>query len=146
MKEEDQKRLMNSYPSWFNTEDKMKSLMCFGFNVGDGWTELLEILFCTIDQILKKYDAPDGAFEIVQVKEKFGGLRCYYEWNGSWRNHKIVDKEIHGVVRQAEKTSFTICELCGNPGQTMNDGWTVTLCDECRELRVKQRKDRLTEL
>jgi hypothetical protein len=59
----------------------------------------------------------------TQVKEKFGGLRFYY--NGG-------DEKIDGMVWLAEHMSYQICEECGtteNLGQTK--GWIKTLCGDC---------------
>lgn len=56
----------------------------------------------------------------VQVKEKFGGLRFYY--NGG-------DDYIRGVVSMAEAMSYVTCETCGAPGKLRGDRWVQTLCD-----------------
>ena len=45
---------------------------------------------------------------IVQIKEKFGGLRFYY--NGG-------DEHIHGMVSMAERWADHSCEKCGNKGK-----------------------------
>ena len=57
----------------------------------------------------------------VQVKEKFGTLRFYY--NGG-------DDYIDGLVSMAESMSAVTCEVCGNPGTSTTDGWIRTLCEE----------------
>ena len=57
----------------------------------------------------------------IQVKEKFGGLRFYY--NGG-------DDYIRGVVSMAETMSYTTCEVCGSPGNLRGKHWVQTLCDE----------------
>jgi len=56
----------------------------------------------------------------IQIKEKFGTLRFYY--NGG-------DDTIGGMVRMAESMSSVTCEECGNPGKTRGPGWIRTLCD-----------------
>lgn len=66
---------------------------------------------------------PMRPIQVVQVKEKFGGLRYYY--NGG-------DDQIFGMVTLAESVSYYMCENCGstkNVGQT--SGWITTLCKEC---------------
>ena len=62
----------------------------------------------------------------VQVKEKFGTLRFYY--NGG-------DDEVRGIERMAESMSAVMCEECGSPGKTRSGGWIRTLCDEHAEGR-----------
>jgi hypothetical protein len=32
----------------------------------------------------------------------------------------------------AEAMSYKICEVCGNKGDCNQNGWLVTLCDDCR--------------
>lgn len=56
-----------------------------------------------------------------QVKEKFGGLRFYY--NGG-------DEFVSGLAAMAESMSYVTCEECGNPGAQNNSGWIRTLCQE----------------
>lgn len=57
----------------------------------------------------------------VQVKEKFGGLRFYYEGG---------DEYINGLSAMAESMSYVTCETCGKPGKSTSDGWIRTLCEE----------------
>lgn len=58
---------------------------------------------------------------VEQVKEKFGGLRFYY--NGG-------DDYIAGMVSIAETWAENTCEVCGNRGVGRNLPWIKTLCDE----------------
>jgi len=60
--------------------------------------------------------------EVIQVKEKFGGLRFYI--------NEGTD-EIHQRIAQAELESMKTCEITGKPGKIRTDiGWHRTLCDE----------------
>jgi len=45
-------------------------------------------------------------FEILQVKEKFGGLRIHV-------NH--ANDAIRGRIEAAKQESLNICEVCGQP-------------------------------
>lgn len=58
---------------------------------------------------------------VAQIKEKFGGLRFYYDGG---------DNEISGMVRMAESWAARSCETCGNVGKQRGGGWIRTLCDE----------------
>jgi len=58
---------------------------------------------------------------VIQVKEKYGTLRFYY--NGG-------NNMIEGMVWMAESMSGVTCEECGNPGKSHGNGWITTLCDE----------------
>jgi len=60
--------------------------------------------------------------EVIQVKEKFGGLRFYI--------NEGTD-EIHQRIGQAELESMKTCEITGKLGKLRTDiGWYRTLCDE----------------
>ena len=63
---------------------------------------------------------------IMQIKEKFGGLRFYYG---------PMDDEVDAMVEAAEKQSYRTCEVCGGPGMLRDGGWLQTLCDEHGEGR-----------
>jgi hypothetical protein len=67
----------------------------------------------------------------VQVKEKFGGLRFYYDGG---------DAEISGMVRMAESWADHTCEKCGNKGERRSGGWIRTLCDK-HEAEYQARKN-----
>ena len=64
--------------------------------------------------------------EVLQVKEKFGGLRFYVN---------SATEEMYRLISEAESQSYEICEECGKPGtlsQKIKGGWMKTLCLECR--------------
>lgn len=58
---------------------------------------------------------------VAQIKEKFGGLRFYYDGG---------DDHIAGLVRMAESWAARTCEKCGNKGSHRVGGWVRTMCDE----------------
>ena len=60
---------------------------------------------------------------VMQIKEKFGTLRFYY--NGG-------DEQVAGMVALAEAMSGVICEGCGAPGSKTRSGWIRVLCDNCK--------------
>jgi hypothetical protein len=72
--------------------------------------------------------------EVQQIKEKFGGLRFYYQGG---------DEHISGIESMAESWAYRTCETCGNKGERRSGGWIRTLCDaheaEYQE-RLKERK------
>ena len=143
MKDELDKLLCEKYPKIFCDRDApmTQTAMCWGFCVGDGWYDILDSL-CNniqshIDWSHKSYEAglkwnkehPNKQREIrepvpqvvaVQVKEKFGGLRFYYEGG---------DEQIYGMVRMAESWAAKTCEECGSKGMLRGKGWLYTACD-----------------
>lgn len=81
--------------------------------VGPGWADLLKRLVTDLESL-----GWNG--EVLQVKEKFGGLRFYIE---------PTSEDIHNCISAARQESYTICEECGAPGSLREDGWFKTLCD-----------------
>lgn len=73
-----------------------------------------------VDRVERPIPEPVEQVVAIQVKEKFGGLRFYY--NGG-------DDHIQGVVNMAESMSYRTCEECGAPGKSNNEGWIRTLCE-----------------
>jgi hypothetical protein len=57
----------------------------------------------------------------VQIKEKFGSLRFYYDGGNQF---------CRGVISLAEEMSACICEVCGDFGKMRKGGWIRTLCDK----------------
>ena len=129
-----QNTLLTKYPEFFEyLKDNQGPIMPmqFGFSVGDGWYWLLDNLMENIQNYCKWNNVPH--IHITQVKEKFGGLRFYY--NGS-------DETISGMVWFAEHLSYKICEQCGtteNVGKTI--GWMAICCEDCLK-----KNDRLADL
>lgn len=66
--------------------------------------------------------------EAVQVKEKFGTLRFYYDGG---------DDFIHGLTTMAEAMSARTCEECGAPGELGGRGWVRTLCAKHAKKKAK---------
>jgi hypothetical protein len=88
-------------------------------SVGKGWSTLIDAIFDKRDEL--KIDT-----KIVQVKEKYGGLRVY---TGAFYDDAAYD-EFDKFLIEIEKQSYTICEDCGNAGQLREGRWYRTLCDE----------------
>jgi len=72
------KKLYERHPAIFRqrTSPITDSLMAFGFECGDGWYAILDALCGELDGVAKNYGL---RIEASQVKEKFGGLRFYYD-------------------------------------------------------------------
>jgi len=61
-------------------------------------------------------------FEVLQVKQKFGGLRFYV-------SHRHRTDAILQRIEAAELESLRTCEVCGKPGKVRDD-CIRTLYDE----------------
>jgi hypothetical protein len=95
--------LFEKFPRMFkNKHDTRKSLMKYGFP-GDGWFIIIHHLMIKINDLLDDYDD----FEVVQVKEKFGGLRFYYRLENKRFKFRFPYKFNF-------KTKFKIQRLCDN--------------------------------
>ena len=86
-------------------------------------------MFCdTLDQVLQT----GQIFKFVQVKEKWGSLRVYFDFFDEMSN-VTENTDIHDLVYALEGQSKQVCEECGKPGYTAEQGgWYSTLCDPCR--------------
>ena len=132
--EEFTKRMEETYPEMFSNPYG-------GFAVGEGWWPILESLCSQISHHVKwkneqkeKYSQGEGCPQVVvaQIKEKFGGLRFYYDGG---------DGVLDGMVRMAESWAAHSCETCGKPGLRRSGGWIRTLCDEHEaEYQQKQKE------
>lgn len=116
-----------------------------GFAVGPGWWPIIESLCHQIhhhvewkQNQLEKYQRGEGCPDVVvqQIKEKFGGLRFYYQGGND-----MVD----GMVRMAESWAARTCEECGKPGKSRSGGWIKTLCDEHEAERQAKIKERFSD-
>ena len=132
MKQELDQLLCEKYPKMMINRNKsmMETTMCWGFECGDGWYNILNLLMSNIQHYTdwnnKNFEKGYTQYKQVpqvtldQVKEKFGTLRFYYTGG---------DEHISGMVRMAESMSGVICEECGNPGERRGSGWIYTACD-----------------
>ena len=133
MKQELDEYLCKVYPKMMVNRNlpMTETAMCWGFECGDGWFNILNQLMGNIQNHI---DWQNRNGEVVpqvtvdQVKEKFGTLRFYYTGG---------DDYIRGMVALAESLSGVTCESCGNPSEVQNDGgWMRSICNACDEKRL----------
>lgn len=119
--------ILAKYPSLFTGPN-------IGLGAGVGWWPALEACFAEIDAVLIAYPGLD--FNAVQIKEKFGGLRFYYDLyrSDSCELSEAQEAEARGkiyeAVETAERVAAAACEVCGQPGKRRGGNWIRTLCDE----------------
>lgn len=131
MRKELEEELYEKYPKIFRDKDKSMQVtaMCWGFDHGDGWFDLLDRLCHNIKQHCEQNEDVDVVAE--QVKEKFGGLRFYIRGG---------DEYVHGMIRMAESMSYEICEKCGSTDNVrQTKGWIKTLCEDCYNEYINNR-------
>ena len=111
------------------------------------WKDILEVLFNQIQRFEavmlfnKQYktenkedwssivtdEQPYTKIVFAQIKEKFGGIRIYYDGG----DHQTV----RNLVREAENLADITCESCGATDfvkKQNNRGWIYTSCDNCK--------------
>lgn len=118
--------LLEEFPElyWQYNLDMKQTAMCWGFDVGDGWFDLIYKLSQDLKPLAIKYNkeyGPEYKFAVVQVKEKFGTLRYYIN---------AGTDEIHDLIFEAENKSEIICEICGQPGMINKGPWYMVRCKE----------------
>jgi hypothetical protein len=88
---------------------------------GEGWRDLLERACDRIESAL----AEGGAFNVFQIKEKFGALRFYWYGEVSPETRSRIDE----AIALAEARSACTCETCGEPGRLYQvSGLFTTTC------------------
>lgn len=119
MNKENTEKLFKKYPNIFKQKSlpPSQSLMCFGFECGDGWFDLINNLCSELKD--------NSGIEAFQVKSKFGGLRFYVN-NATKEQRKIIEK--------FEELSYETCELCGSQEDVhLTKGWITPKCKDCRK-------------
>jgi len=124
-----EKILLKKYPKIFpngRNVDPRVSLICFGFEIGDGWFWLLDQLCATIQNYIDHTVPAPPQVVALQVKEKYANLRFYYSGG---------DDYVYGMLRYAEHLSGITCEACGSTdpkhvGQTTRCYYKIC-CAEC---------------
>ena len=95
-----------------------------------GWFDILDK---ALSQMLMLCCETGESIKIVQIKEKFGGLRIYYDLDPNADidevNEDFRDK-IEEIIYNAENESYTTCEVCGEEGKPRKGGWIKTLCND----------------
>ena len=95
-------------------------------NIPDGWRLAFgDQMIEELDQLLKRYNI-EKEYYLMQIKEKYGGLRWYD--NGF---PKEGYEEYKDWLYKYEELSFKTCINCGKPAIGYTKGWISPLCKEC---------------
>jgi len=100
----------------------------------EGWFFLIEKMSHVIERELERLDPLIAEhMYVVQIKEKFGGIRFYMNQS---------TPHIDGVIDLADMLSFSMCEHCGKIESTRRNigGYLVTLCDIHYDDELAERK------
>lgn len=126
MRKELEQTLVERWPKWFNVNgDIHETLMPQGFTIRDGWFDIILRLCEDLEPLVADAELKSGRpFEVLQVKEKFAGLRFYTNQHSD----AIAER-----IEAAALESYHTCEVCGQPGMQQEGAWIRTRCKKHAE-------------
>lgn len=91
------------------------------------WLELIPVGWKEIaHKMIEECEAIYPDWEIIDLKEKYGALRCYDDGVPT----PLRDK-IDTILDKYEAMSGRTCCRCGNPATKISTGWILPWCDFC---------------
>lgn len=104
--------------SWAEVQNDHKT-MGPGCGIGKGWLKV-------ILELDEKLAYLDSLYQIHQIKEKFGGLRFYFDTK---QVGQVRDK-MYDLVNEAEHKCEHLCEVCGEEGTIEGLRWLSCRCPQ----------------
>ncbi|MBO7693469.1 MAG: hypothetical protein J6T10_12635 [Methanobrevibacter sp.] len=90
----------------------------------NGWREAFGLQMCEeIKQELKRHRGALRRYRILEIKEKYGGLRWYDAWS--------TDKILNEIIPKYKQLSYKTCINCGKPAKYISKGWISPYCEDC---------------
>ena len=160
MRKELDEKLCEKYPLIFKDRhaDMTETCMCWGFECGDGWFNIIDVLcgmlYADYTRAKERYEAVKQYYETDGKYPWKGGKEITTEQLEELRDKMIMEemkvpvasqvKEKFGGLRFyveqaidehfnyisfAENMSYRTCEQCGSPGKLYAQGWHRTLCE-----------------
>ena len=119
----------NSVYPWLTEEDSWAD------EIPIGWRDSFFENMC--DELITVLGEYVDKFEIIQLKEKYGSMRLY--WN--WKDENIFTEEpihnltntIRDVISKYETISYHTCVRCGKPSTDYTNPWILPVCDKCNQ-------------
>ncbi|MBW8908200.1 MAG: hypothetical protein JF620_04075 [Mesorhizobium sp.] len=97
------------------------------FECNAGWFSTIREFFLVVRQVIPV--GREDAFELRQVKEKFGGLSIYYGLGADLSDE--AKAAVSNAYRTAWESAVRTCDVCGEFGRVrVRNGWFATRCDE----------------
>ena len=98
-------------------------------DAGEGWRALLWDLCVALEAHAKMQKAiGHKPVQVVQIKQKFGGLRFYTQGG---------DDLTGAFIAAAEEIAERTCEVCGAPARAKRiNGWISTFCRPHQEVAL----------
>ena len=92
----------------------------YGWRVAFGEQMCQEIM----DELVASHYA--DAYRVVQIKEKYGGLR--------WYDNGAPTRLAREILPKYEDLSEHTCIHCGKPAKYVSRGWILPFCEDCIKL------------
>ena len=99
---------------------------CWLDDLEPGWRIAFGEQLCEELSQAIKADNCEDRFEILEIKEKYAGLRLYAIGCGP---------ETEKVIAKYEELSKYICGTCGQVATKITLGWYYPVCDNCKNYR-----------
>lgn len=113
--------------------DPMVTCLSRGVETLPGWYDLIYNLSEKLQQFIATLPEDKRKdYKVIQVKQKFAGLRVYMH---------MSTPEIDALIDEADELAHKTCEQCGQPGQRCGD-WEKNeyLYISCKEHAKKEHK------
>ena len=111
--------------------------MCKYLNPDDvphGWRHVVESLDDEIQNVINQGGISN--YRVVQLKEKYGTLRLYDEYNYEYEEQRQRLQDLNAIY---EGISEHTCAYCGKyPSRVLKYGWILPVCEECYGKHVNQ--------
>jgi hypothetical protein len=146
--------LYESFPLLYRGRnlDRSKTNMHYGLAVGNGWFGPIYKTSKVMEPMLEELKAklpPEGANDLpclVQVKEKYGGLRFYLDCRAASKFPEGSEtiKQLEELASKVEEDCNSICERCGHEKaklRTEGRTWIRTLCGACNRIPAINLRD-----
>src|SRR3954471_7543941 len=97
--------------------------------IDNGWFGIIERLSEKLETLITALPKEEQTgVKVTQVKQKFGGLRFYYQIE-DMPTFGIIEDPFNQAIRDAEEEASNTCEICGlTPAQTFGYSYIRTLC------------------
>jgi len=168
MRKELDEALCAKYPEIFRDRngDMRTTLMCWGFECGDGWYNIIDIL---CGKLTSEYRGAKSRYEHLmkvgvgnvlygtktvtqeaidaakltmdeEVLKVPVAVQIKEKFGGLRFYVQAATDKHYNYISFAESMSYRTCEECGAPGKTYTDGWHKTLCDIHAEMHGREKE------
>lgn len=115
--------------------------------VPSGWAKRFFQMCDEINAALEEAGYPKTILQVVQIKEKFGTMRFFYDldlpeptdFNEFFRQDNIAEK-VMNIVDKACAETGVLCVNCGAPAEYCSSGWIIPFCKKCAEVSAEKQR------